>query len=113
MEKNFGKGEAILEIHVANILSNLAKKKLSDKFLSFYDVAHKQRSLCCVHRLHNIMYIAQVNLALYSLIRKFGFDEFAVETGDVGDGFALWTYGFASACVGAVTESEFVHLGYH
>ena len=27
MEKNFGKGEAILEIHVANILSNLAKKK--------------------------------------------------------------------------------------
>ncbi len=46
MEKNFGKGEAILEIHVANILSNLAKKKLSDKILSFYDVAHKQRSLC-------------------------------------------------------------------
>ncbi len=28
MEKNFGKGEAILEIHVANILSNLAKKKI-------------------------------------------------------------------------------------
>ena len=77
MEKNFGKGEAILEIHVANILSNLAKKKLSDKFLSFYDVAHKQRSLCCVHRLHNIMYIAQVNLALYSLIRKFTSGEFA------------------------------------
>ncbi len=56
MEKNFGKGEAILEIHVANILSNLAKKKLSDKFLSFYNVAHKQRSLCCSHRLLVVMY---------------------------------------------------------
>lgn len=45
MEKNFGKGEAILEIHVANILSNLAKKKLSDKFLSFYNVAHKKKPM--------------------------------------------------------------------
>ncbi len=35
MEKNFGKGEAILEIHVANILSNLAKKKYQINFCRF------------------------------------------------------------------------------
>jgi hypothetical protein len=35
MEKNFGKGEAIHEIHVANILSNLAKKKFQINFCRF------------------------------------------------------------------------------
>ena len=47
------------------------------------------------------------------LVSKFCLDELAVETGDVSDGFALRTYCLAGTCVGTVTESEFVHLGYH
>lgn len=47
------------------------------------------------------------------LVGQLGFDELAVEAGNVGDGLVLGTYGFAGTGVGAVTETEFVHLGYH
>ena len=50
---------------------------------------------------------------VYILVCQFCLDELAVQAGDVGDGFALGTYGLASAGVGAVTKAEFVHLGYH
>ena len=47
------------------------------------------------------------------LVGQFCLDELAVQAGDVGDGFALRTNGLAGTGVGAVTETEFVHLGYH
>ena len=47
------------------------------------------------------------------LVSQLCLDELAVEASNVGDGLALRTYGFASTGVGAVTEAEFVHLGYH
>ena len=53
------------------------------------------------------------NIICVHLVSQLCLDELAVQAGDVGDGFALRTYSFASTGVGAVTEAEFVHLGYH
>lgn len=44
---------------------------------------------------------------------EFCLDVFAVEAGDVGDCLALRTYGLTCTGVGAVSESEFVHLCNH
>ena len=51
--------------------------------------------------------------ALFRLIREFRFKELAVEPCDVRYGYALRALHLAGAGVGAVSESEFVHLGYH
>ena len=47
------------------------------------------------------------------LVCQFCADELAVQAGDVRDGLALRADGFASTCVGAVAEAQFVHLRYH
>ena len=47
------------------------------------------------------------------LIRQLGLDELAVQSGDVGDGFALGADGFAGTGVGAVAEAEFFHTHHH
>ena len=51
--------------------------------------------------------------ALFRLIREFRFEELAVEPRDVRYGYALRALHLASAGVGTVSESEFVHLGDH
>ena len=57
--------------------------------------------------------VLRENLAIPYLIGEFGADVFAVQASDVGDRFVLGADGFASTGVGAVTKSEFVHLGHH
>ena len=47
------------------------------------------------------------------LIRQLSFDELAVQSGDVGDGFALRADGFAGTGVRAVAETEFFHSHHH
>ena len=47
------------------------------------------------------------------LVCQLGLDHLAVQAGDVGNGLVLGAYGLAGASVGAVTESELVHLGNH
>ena len=49
----------------------------------------------------------------FRLIREFRFEELAVEPRDVRYGYALRALHLAGAGVGAVSESEFVHLGDH
>ena len=51
--------------------------------------------------------------ALFRLIREFRFEELAVEPRDMRYGYALRALHLAGAGVGAVSESEFVHLGDH
>ena len=51
--------------------------------------------------------------SLFYLIRELGFKEFAVQTRDVRYGNTLRTLHLAGTGVGAVSESEFVHLGDH
>ena len=46
-------------------------------------------------------------------VSTLGFDEFAVEAGDVAQRNVLGTFGCAGTGVGAVAESEFVHLVDH
>ncbi len=48
-----------------------------------------------------------------TLVLELCFDEFAVQAGDVGERDALRTFGGAGTGVGAVAESEFVHLFHH
>lgn len=50
---------------------------------------------------------------LSDLVGKFGFDELAVQAGDVGNGFVLGANGFAGTGIRAVTETELVHFRYH
>ena len=50
---------------------------------------------------------------LIDLVLELSHNKLAVEAGDVGDAFVLGAYSFASAGVGAVAETEFVHLGHH
>lgn len=57
--------------------------------------------------------VLRENLAIPYLIGELGEDVFAVQAGDVGDRFVLGADGFASTGVGAVTKSEFIHLGHH
>ena len=47
------------------------------------------------------------------LVGELGLDHLAVQASDVGDGLVLRADSLASTSVGAVTEAEFVHLGYH
>lgn len=47
------------------------------------------------------------------LVCQLSLDELAVHAGDVGDAFVLGTNGFASTRVGAVAETELIHLGHH
>ena len=47
------------------------------------------------------------------LVGEFCLDELAVEAGDVGNRFVLGANGFAGTRVGAVAETELVHLGHH
>ena len=47
------------------------------------------------------------------LIRQLSLDELAVQSGDVGDGFALGADGFAGTSVRAVAETEFFHSHHH
>ena len=47
------------------------------------------------------------------LVVQLRLDELTVQTGDIGDTFALRTHGLTSAGVRTVTEAEFVHLGNH
>ena len=49
----------------------------------------------------------------FRLIREFRFEELAVEPRDVRYGYALRALHLAGAGIGAVSESEFVHLGDH
>ena len=44
------------------------------------------------------------------LVFQFSDDEVAVQAGDVADRDVLRTFSLASAGVGTVTESEFIHL---
>ena len=44
---------------------------------------------------------------------QLGSDELAVEAGDIADADALGALGLAGAGVGAVTESQLIHLGEH
>ena len=47
------------------------------------------------------------------LVFELGLEELAVEASDVGDGDTFGALGFAGTSVGAVAETEFVHLGNH
>ncbi len=47
------------------------------------------------------------------LFRELGVDELAVETGDVAQRYVLGALGGAGTGVGAVAETEFVHLAHH
>ena len=47
------------------------------------------------------------------LVFQFSDDEVAVQAGDVADRDVLRTFSLASAGVGTVTESEFIHLRQH
>ena len=47
------------------------------------------------------------------LVFELGLEELAVEASDVGDGDTFGALGFAGTGVGAVAETEFVHLGNH
>lgn len=47
------------------------------------------------------------------LLRELRLEELAVETGDVVDGDAFWTFHLAGAGVGAVAEAELFHLSDH
>ena len=49
-------------------------------------------------------------LQSFALVSKLGFDEFAVETGDIAQRHILGALCGTCACVGAVAEAEFVHL---
>ena len=53
------------------------------------------------------------NILGNDLVGQFGLQEFAVEACDVGNGFVLRANGLARTCVGAVSESQFVHLRNH
>ncbi len=46
-------------------------------------------------------------------VAQLGSDELAVQAGDIADAYALGTLGLAGAGVGAVTESQLIHLGEH
>lgn len=54
-----------------------------------------------------------MKLSRCCLVGHLGFEVFAVEASDVGDAFILGAYGLTSAGVGAVTETQLVHLGHH
>ena len=46
-------------------------------------------------------------------VAQLGSDELAVQAGYIADADALGALGLAGAGVGAVTESQFIHLGEH
>ena len=52
-------------------------------------------------------------LWLMESVAQLGSDELAVQAGDIADADALGALGLAGAGVGAVTESQFIHLGEH
>ena len=60
-----------------------------------------------------VLRIRLVYLLLTELVSELSLDELTVEASDVGDAFVLRADSFASTSVGAVTETEFVHLGNH
>ena len=66
-------------------------------------------------RVHYYMVARPLCLATNTihLVCQFCLDHLAVEAGDVGDGLVLRADGLAGTSVGAVTETEFVHLGNH
>lgn len=47
------------------------------------------------------------------LVSQFGADVLAVQTSDVGDRLVLGANGLTCTGIGAVSEAQFVHLGYH
>ena len=52
-------------------------------------------------------------LWLMESVAQLGSDELAVEAGNIADADALGALGLAGAGVGAVTESQLIHLGEH
>lgn len=60
-----------------------------------------------------VLRIRLVYLLLTELVSELCLDELAVEASDVGDRLVLRALSLASAGVGAVTETELLHLGDH
>lgn len=60
-----------------------------------------------------VLRIRLVYLLLTELVSELCLDELAVEASDVGDRLVLRALSLASASVGAVTETELLHLGDH
>ena len=62
------------------------------------------------HRIDDLPFLLCLTIVS---VAQLGSDELAVQAGDVADADALGALGLAGAGVGAVTESQLIHLGEH
>ena len=98
-------------------------------FLTLYSADPRERgrdkiwppACCgCVHveavikkRQHQESDAASFSYLTFCLFCDLGFQELAVEAGDVADGDTLGTFSLACTGVGTVAETEFVHFFHH